>query len=264
MPGTESQAAIRVSIIIPCWNEEKNLERGVLGEVCDYLAGQSFTWEAIIVDDGSSDNSRALVAEFIRDKPGFSHLAIPHGGKPAAIWAGIQAARGEAVLFTDMDQSTPLKELNKLLAWYEQGFDVVIGSRGNSRQGTSPVRKVGSVVFHALRGLFLLREINDTQCGFKLARREAVLRVFPRLQHLREQDRPTGWKVTAYDVELLFLLQKAGCRIKEVAVDWRNRDCSDTKGPSGELARYLHESVEMIQEVMRIKLNQWRGVYDDV
>ena len=200
----------------------------------------------------------------IENKNGFSLFDIVHGGKPAAVWEGIQRARGEVVLFTDMDQSTPIHELDKLLPWYAQGFDVVIGSRQATREGTSMLRKAGSVVFLTIRRFALLREIEDTQCGFKLCRRQVMLELFPHLEFLRSADQPTGWKVTAFDVELLYLVDKAGYRIKEVGVEWRNRDVSDTKCQQGEFSRYVNESINMAQEIARVKRNQLRGVYDDI
>jgi dolichyl-phosphate beta-glucosyltransferase len=251
-----------VSIIIPCYNEEKNLRRGVLDEVYQYIAKQDYPWEVIIVNDESTDNSRSLVEHFAKNAANFSLTDIPHGGKPAAVWAGIQKARGEIVLFTDMDQSTPIGELSRLLPWYEEGFDVVIGSRGITREGFSTVRRIGSAVFRAFRRIFLLRDISDTQCGFKSCRREAALGVFPRLQFFRRKNKPAGWKVSAYDVELLYLLERGGYPIKEVKVEWQNRDESDTKDQSGQLARYVRESIEMAKEIVRVKLNQLRGLYD--
>lgn len=251
-----------VSVIIPCYNEARNLELGVLDEVHAHLAGQDYAWEVIIVDDESTDDSRRLIEEFIAGRAQFRLFDIPHGGKPAAVWAGIQQAAGEIVLLTDMDQSTPIGELDRLLPWYGQGYDVVIGSRGMTREGFSPLRKLGSFVFRALRSLFLLREISDTQCGFKSCRREIALDVFPRLQFLAQDERPTGWKVSAYDVELLYLMEKTGHRIKEVEVVWLNRDASETKGQSGETARYVRESIEMAREIARVKRNEMRGLYD--
>jgi len=253
-----------VSVIIPCYNEQRNLERGVLDEVYHYFAKQAFAWEIIIVNDGSTDNSRSLVEHSIKGKENLALFDISHGGKPAGIWAGIQQARGEVVLFTDMDQSTPIGELSKLLPWYEQGFDVVIGSRSITRQGSSLVRKVGSFVFLALRRLFLLRSIIDTQCGFKLCKREAALKAFPHLEFFRRKEKPAGWKVTAYDVEFLYLVEKLGYRIKEVQVDWENRDRSDTKGSQGDRARYIAESINMAREVARVKRNQLLGLYDRI
>ena len=253
-----------ISVVIPCYNEAANLEAGVLDEVHAYLAQQTYAWEVIIVNDESTDGSASLIRAYIADKPGMALVEIPHGGKPAAVWAGIQRAQGEIALFTDMDQSTPLHEWGKLLPWYEQGYHVVIGSRGMAREGFSILRKLGSFVFGTMRGLFLLPNIRDTQCGFKSCRREVALRLFPRLQFFRQKERPKGWKVSAYDVELLYLCQRAGYRIREVVVQWSNRDRSVTKGQRSETSRYLHESVDMVREVMRVKTNQAKGLYDDL
>ena len=252
-----------LSVIIPCYNEEKNLERGVLEEVYQYLTEQDLSWEVLIVNDDSSDGSRALVERSIESKESFFLLDIPHGGKPAAIWAGIQRARGEAVLLTDMDQSTPIRELDELLPWYQEGYDVVIGSRQTAREGSSPLRKIGSFVFLTLRRLVLLPDIMDTQCGFKLCRRQVALEIFPKLEFLRDEERPAGWKVTAFDVELLYLVDRAGYRIKEALVSWKNRDESDTKSQQGDLSRYINESINMAREVSRVKINQLRGSYDE-
>jgi dolichyl-phosphate beta-glucosyltransferase len=163
-----------------------------------------------------------------------------------------------------MDQSTPIGELSKFLPWCEQGFDVVIGSRGIAREGFSFVRRAGSFVFGTLRGFVLLRNIADTQCGFKLYRRQVVLKYFPYLEAIRYKEKPSGWKVTAFDIELLYLIEKSGYRIKEVVVSWSNRDQSDTKSQRSDLARYVNESVDMAQQVMRVKLNQLRGLYDAI
>jgi dolichyl-phosphate beta-glucosyltransferase len=254
-------APIQLSIIIPCWNEQKNLERGALAEVESYLASQPFCWEVIIVDDGSTDLSPDLIAEFVQARDHFSLISTAHTGKPRAIWAGIQQARGEIVLFTDMDQSTPIRELDRLLPWYQAGFQVVIGSRGLRREGTTFLRKLGSILFLSLRQLILLPEIRDTQCGFKSCQREVALLVFPKLTALQQNGAPAGWKVTAYDVELLYLLERSGLRIKEVQVEWRNRDQSNTKSEGKVRNAYLQESIEMGREVLRVKLNQVKGVY---
>lgn len=262
MPTREQ--TLKLTVIIPCYNEEKNLEKGVLDEVYQYLAQQDYAWEVVIVNDESTDNSKSLIERFIEAKKNFSLVDIPHGGKPAAIWVGIQKAQGEVVLTTDMDQSTPIGELSKLLPWCEQDFDVVIGSRGTAREGFSFVRRAGSFVFGTLRGLVLLRNIADTQCGFKLYRRQVVAKFFPHLEAIQQKDKPTGWKVTAFDIELLYLIEKAGYRIKEVVVTWSNRDQSDTKSQRSDLARYVNESIDMAQQVMRVKLNQLRGLYDEI
>jgi dolichyl-phosphate beta-glucosyltransferase len=251
-----------ISVVIPCYNEERNLAKGALHEVHEYLRQQPFCWEVIVVNDESTDNSRGLIECFIENWDGFQLIDIPHGGKPAAVWAGIQKSLGRVVLFADMDQSTPITELAKLLPWYDQGFDVVIGSRGVTRTGFTLLRKVGSIAFRQLRRTLLLGHISDTQCGFKSCRRQAALRVFPQLQAFRQANRPKGWKVSAYDVEMLYLLERAGYHIKEVEVDWCNRDESSTKNQQGTMCQYLDESLDMMREVLRVKLNQMKGLYD--
>jgi len=257
-----TQSPPHLSVVIPCYNEQRNLELGVLDEVLDYLSRAPFTWEVIVVDDESTDDSLRLVEAFCERHDGFRHRRIPHGGKPAAVFAGIERARGEIVLFTDMDQSTPIEEFERLHPWFERGYDVVIGSRGTARDGFSVLRRAGSSAFRMLRRSLVLGEIEDTQCGFKACRREAALVCFPKLQFFATDERPSGWRVSAFDVELLYLFRRAGYAIREVEVRWWNRDRSDTKAQMGEVRRYVHESREMLVEVLRIKLNEVRGLYD--
>lgn len=261
---SESHTAPDVSVVIPCYNEEKNIERKKLEEVKTYLTHQPYTWEVIVVNDGSTDNSSGLMHKILNKDPFFSLVDAPHGGKPRAIRTGIQKARGDILVFTDMDQSTPISELDKLMTGFDEGYDVVIGSRRTVRRGFSVFRKMGSIVFKFLRRLFILRNINDTQCGFKACRRDAAEKTFERLQYFRQNKEPAGWKVSAYDVELLHLFDKAGYSIKEMRVCWSDCDESDTKYPPGSnFSRYVKESVEMAHEVLRVKCNQLRGLYDD-
>jgi dolichyl-phosphate beta-glucosyltransferase len=252
-----------LSVVIPCYNELKNLENGALLEVHDYLTElhEEGTWEVIVVNDESTDGSAEFVQNFVRTRPHFTSVDIKHGGKPAAVWAGIQIARGDIVLFTDMDQSTPLKEWQKLSPLFDQGFDVVIGSRGGEREGFSSLRQLGSRAFRGFRKTLLLAEIEDTQCGFKACRREHALEFFPRLSVFETAKDPRGWKVSAFDVELLYFFASAGLKIGEVPIEWMHRDLSDTKGAVNESQRYVFESYEMLKEVLRVRLNVSRGVY---
>lgn len=249
-----------VSIVISCYNEEANLKRGVIGEMMDFLAPQKFTWEVVICNDGSTDNSFELLKSLTKNLSNFRIYDLPHGGKPSGIWGGIQRAKYPIVLFTDMDQSTPLSELPKLLDCFDQDYDVAIGSRGSSREGNSLVRKIGSAVFLSVRRLILLPNIVDTQCGFKAMKTNVAKKVFPLLQFFKDKKPKLGWKVTAYDVELLFITRKFGYKIKEVPVLWKNEDTSTTKGEVN--ARYRKESVEMAKQITRVFLNNLEGKYD--
>lgn len=250
----------KISIIIPCYNEENNLKKGVLQEVYDFLITQKFTWEVIVCNDESTDNSLKLVKNFVSKHKNFKVLDLPHGGKPSAVWGGIKEAKYPLILFTDMDQSTPLKELNKLLPHFDQGYDVVIGSRGANREGNSFIRKLMARGFLLGRRMVLLHNITDTQCGFKAMRTNLAKKIFPELQFFKDKSEKKGWRVSAFDVELLFIAQKKGSKIKEVEVEWKNEDISTTKGDDS--VRFKRESKQMLQEIIRVISNNLKGVYD--
>lgn len=250
---------VYLSVVIPCYNEEANLKRGVLKEVWQYLKKQKYSWEVIISDDGSSDQSLETVSSLIKNLSGFRVLKNRHGGKPWAVWQGVRAAQGKWVLFTDMDQSTPINQLEKLLRWTKKGFSAIIGSRGMERKNFPLFRKLGAFVFRNFRKMLLLGRINDTQCGFKLFKSEEVKNFFPKLDVL--QNKASGWTVTSYDVELLFMLSRAGIKIKEVIVDWQDRDISTSKGKNY-LSRYFKESKDMTRQVVGVRINEWQGKYD--
>jgi len=249
-----------VSIIIPCYNEENNLKRGVLDEVYSFLQKVDFNWEVIICNDKSTDNSLALVKDFVKKHPKFRVLDLPKGGKPGAIWGGLQQAKYPIVLFTDMDQSTPIKEINKLLPYYKENFDIVIGSRGRIREGNSFIRVMGSKVFSILRNILLGTNIIDTQCGFKSMKTELAKKIFPELSVIKNIQNGNGWRVSAYDVELLFIAEKWNFKIKEVPVIWKNEDTSTTKGDAN--SKYIKESKRMAEEVWRVFVNNLQGRYD--
>jgi dolichyl-phosphate beta-glucosyltransferase len=244
-----------LSVVIPCYNEKENLERGVLDEVYNFFKNQDFTWEVIVSDDGSTDQSCQLVTKYIKGKNGFRLVKNLHGGKPSAVWGGIKNSNGEYVLFTDMDQSTPISEFNKLKPFLGN-YEVIIGSRGMERENFSILRKVGSNVFRIIRQTVMLRGIYDTQCGFKAFKSEVAKEIFPLLQFFKNKETIKGWKVTSFDVELLFLAEKFGYKIKEVKVTWKDRDISKGKKKS-----YLKESREMLLQILRVKINDLKGLY---
>ncbi|HWA52055.1 MAG TPA: glycosyltransferase [Patescibacteria group bacterium] len=249
---------IFLSVIIPCYNEEKNLQRKVLDEVYKYLSKKDFNFEVIISDDGSTDNSKEIIEKQIKTLKNFKLLKNEHGGKPSALLSGLKQAKGEWVLFTDMDQSTPIDQLDKLLPFTKYA-EVVIGSRGFNRNNFSILRRIGSVVFLTFRRILILPEIKDTQCGFKLFKRTDIEKAFPELEFFKTKQRTSGWKVTSYDVELLHILKINGCKIKEVEVSWHDRDVSNTKGHGS--GRYFRESEEMLMQIIRVKMNDMKGLY---
>jgi len=243
-----------------CYNEENNLKRGVLQELSDYISHSPLTWEVVITNDLSTDNSYQLLLDFAKKNKNFRILNLEKkGGKPGGIWNSIQAAKYPYVLMTDIDQSTPIREFEKFLPSLKDN-DIVIGSRGLGRKGNSFLRKIGGPVFLTLRRMVILPNIIDTQCGFKLLKTDVAKKLFPHLQFFQKEKNPTGWRVSAFDVELLFMARKWGHPIKEVEVDWRNEDTSNTKGDDA--SRYKKESIQMIREIIRVKRNDIFGKYE--
>lgn len=247
----------KLSVVIPCYNEERNLKRGVLEEVDSFLRNQLYQSEVIISDDGSTDESRKIIEEFIKAHPRFRLLKNLHAGKPYAVRAGAMEAKGEIALFTDMDQSAPISEINKLLPYFNRGYQVVIGSRGKERKRFPYYRKIISWGFRFARRLVLLRQIVDTQCGFKAFKTEVGRKIFDKMQIFQKKKGAVGWKVGAWDVEFIFVAEKLGYKIKEVQVVWEDKDIA-----AGKERDFLKESKEMLFEVMRVKIDGWRGKYD--
>ncbi len=251
---------IYLSVVIPSYNETANLKRGVLDEVSEYLKKQTYTWEVLVSDDGSPEKeSRELAKKYCETHPGFKFLENEHGGKPLAIWSGIQASVGEIVLFTDMDQSTPIKEIEKLLPKFKEGYNVVIGSRGLERENFPIIRRLASLIFREFRRSFVLTEIIDSQAGFKAFTGVAIKEIFPILDAVKQKRRPTGWNPTSFDVELLVVAKRRGYKIAEVQIDWKDRDVSTGKARGTK--KLAKESWEMIKETLRVKFNDMRGEY---
>lgn len=245
-----------LSVVIPCYNEEENLKRGVLEKVVGFLKREKFSWEVIISDDGSSDRSKEIIKDFIKKESKFRFRLLEnrHLGKPFAVKKGIMEAKGEVILFTDLDQSTPISEVKKLLPFFKKGYQVVIGSRGAVRKNAPWYRKMMAVIFLNLRRLVILPDIIDTQCGFKAFSKKAARDIFSNLKIYSKEKEIKGGRVTAFDVEVLFLAKKRGYRVREVKVLWQYAKT--------EKIDYFKESISMASETFRVLVNNWRGLYD--
>lgn len=210
--------APRLSIVIPAYNEETAIRNGKLACVSAWQKTLPYESELIVVDDQSRDQTAELAGE-IADRV----IRIQHAGKAAAVIAGIRSALGEWVLFSDMDQATPIDEAQRLFAFLDKGFDVVVGSRGVVRAGAPAWRYLLSWGQVALKGVLLGLRIIDTQCGFKAFTRFAALDIIDHLA-VYKPDRLgslNGPSVTSgFDVEFLFVAQRLGYNIREVSVRW--------------------------------------------
>lgn len=210
-----------LSLIIPTYNEEHRLG-ATLETVIAYFARQPYSSEIIVVDDGSRDGTRG-VFDSIRAKhpgPALRFLANSENrGKGAVVRQGMLAAAGEYVVFSDADLSTPIEELEKLLAALEE-VDVAFGSRALDR---TLIRK-HQPLFRDLLGRFInllvqlwvLWGVKDSQCGFKGFTRQAAQEIFA-------EQRVTSF---LFDVEILFMARKKGYRCREIAVVWENDEAS--------------------------------------
>ena len=244
-----------LSVVIPSYNEKTNLERSVLDEVADYLNKQTYSWEVILSDDGSTDGTVEALQSFAQSHPGFRVLANQHAGKGPTVKKGMLAATGAWRLFTDFDQSTPIAEIEKLLPFAET-HQVICGSRevtGAMRDKEPLLRHVMGRVFNLVVQIFAVPNIQDTQCGFKLFSQKATEELFPRLS-IYGGDKPMKDAFTgAFDVELLFLARKFNFAIAEVAILWRHYK-SDRVSP-------LKDSYRMFRDILRIRLAYLMGAY---
>lgn len=247
---------IFLSIIIPLYNEKSNLERNVLSDIAKYIDSQEYKSEVLIVDDGSNDGSQDFVRSFIETHPNFKLIQIQHGGKAVALLNGIEKAAGKIILMTDMDQSTPIEEFDKLNPYFDKNYDVVIGSRGTKRENTSPLRMIASFGFSTFRRILILHTLKDTQCGFKAFKNTDTIRnLFEKLDAVKVRT-ATGWKVTAFDVEFLYMIRQKNLQVKEVQINWRNEDVSTTKQ-----RKFVKESFDMFKQIMTVYINKYRGKY---
>lgn len=205
-----------LSLVVPAFNEEKRLPVS-LARIADWLGSRTpqISAEVLVVDDGSSDRT-AAVAEKTAAGLGlvFRVIRLPENrGKGAAVRAGVLEARGAQVLVTDADLSTPIEEVDKLLA---AGAPVAIGSRGVDatlvKERQSLFRVASGRLFNLLVRVLAVSGIRDTQCGFKLFRADAAREIFSRATVDR----------FAFDVEALLLARRLGYAIAEVPVLWFN------------------------------------------
>ena len=205
-----------LSIIIPAYNEAATIVR-TLTAVRDYLQKQGKTFEMIVSADGN-DGTRERAREFAGSDERVSVLgSAERGGKGRGVRNGIKIARGQLIGFVDADYKTPIEEIEKILPWFDEGYDIVIGSRGvgdsKIERAQKLYRRVGSKVFaFGMRTVTGLRGICDTQCGFKFFTRKAARDIFSR-------QTIDGYM---FDVEILRLAQTLGYRVKEIGIRWQD------------------------------------------
>jgi dolichyl-phosphate beta-glucosyltransferase len=232
---------MHLSVVVPSYNEEKNLVENII-KFNDYLAGQSYDYEIIIVNDGSTDKTKEVAEKLISQIKNLRFLNNKiNRGKGAAVCQGLMAAKGKYRLFTDADNSTSINHIEKAWPYFHKGYDVVIGSRNKKdAPGARQVRpqslwkRYWGVGGNYIIRLLVIRDIRDTQCGFKILTQSAVENIVPKMT-------ANGF---AFDVEILALAKLLNYKIAKIPVCWINSPVSRVK------IKYYFLT---LKEIMRIK-----------
>jgi glycosyltransferase involved in cell wall biosynthesis len=235
-----------VSIVIPAFNEAARIG-STISRIQQFLERFPFPHELIIVDDGSADDTATTVERNAGARLRLLRNETNHG-KGYAVRQGLLASTGDYVLFTDADLSAPIEELDKLIdIALKEKADVVIGSRAVDRSliavRQSMVRESGGIVFNKVVRFFLGLNLQDTQCGFKLFKRDRVVDIF-------KKQTIYGF---GFDPEILFMASKQNLKIREVPIRWSHAE--------GSKIRFLRDGVRMFSDIVRIRWNDVIGRY---
>lgn len=244
-----------LSLVIPAYNEAGRIG-GTIAACVDFLSSRPYSWEIVLADDGSVDATAEIARAFARSHAGVRVVSIPHGGKAAALRAGMRAARGELVAFSDADLATPLVYLDEFVRLAQAGADIVAGSREGataSRIGEPWHRHVMGRVFNRLVQFLLIPGVDDTQCGFKLFTRPAIQQLLETARLYKNGQGLSGARVTAFDVELFAIARLKGMRIVMVPVKWTYGEHSKVNPTT--------DSFHNLRDVITVFINAKLGRY---
>lgn len=244
---------MKISIVVPTYNEEKRIEK-TIETVWQFFQQKNQDFEIIVADDGSVDKTLEIVKTLQKKYPNLVLLEGQHKGKGFTVKAGMEAAEGEIVLFTDADLATPISEFEKFAKKFEKGSDIVIGSRGIARTGAPVLRWMMALGLNVLARLLLGLDFSDTQCGFKAFRGKTIRAILPKMLLYKEGKQIVQTRVTAsFDLELLMLAKKAKFKIGEIPVSWQHKPSAAVQA--------ITESLITLLEILKIKLNDLKGRY---
>lgn len=243
------EARIDRSIVIPAYNEEWRLP-ATLVDMIDYFDARGDSYELVVVDDGSSDNTVGIVEKFRRIRSQVRLIRLPRNyGKGHAVRTGILNARGVYILFADADGSTPIKEIERLEARLDSGDDIAFGSRALRSEETNVktvwYRKLLGRTFNLVVNSYLLPGIADTQCGFKMFKRPSALYLFSRAK-------ADGF---SFDLEILYLARRSGQKLAEVPVNWTN--------VAGSKVNLVLDALRMLRDMFIFRFRHHRASADD-
>jgi glycosyltransferase involved in cell wall biosynthesis len=239
----------RYSIVVPAYNERARIGQS-LEQIVDHVRTHGLNAEVVVVDDGSKDDTLKLVSNLALDNPEIRIIQNPgNQGKGYSVRNGMLNARGEILLFTDADLSSPIAECSKLFRAIEQGADVAIGSRWIDTslqfQRQSLKRRILSRIYNLFLRVALWFPYRDTQCGFKAFNRRAAEVIFPR-------QRITRW---GFDPEILFLATRNHLKVVEVPVRWGH----DDRSKINPLRDGMHMGLDVLRILWFSVSGQYRG-----
>jgi len=238
-----------LSVVIPAYNEERRIGR-TLAKMRKFLDAQQYTYEVLVVDDGSTDTTRPVVDIIAEGWPQLKLITNPaNRGKGAVVRQGVLAARGQHILFTDADNATPIEQLDKLLPYIKE-YPIIIGSRHCPGARIHIPQSLPRILLSRGSNLLIrflaVPGIWDTQCGFKLFERNAGQNIFANVRLTR----------FGFDFEALVIAQHLGYRFKEVGINWYND--MESKVRTG------REALRTLRDLFRVKLNLLQGKYSRV
>ncbi len=243
-----STVAPLLSIIIPAHNEENRLPTALV-KIDAFLKTQSYTYEVIIVENGSSDRTLEVAKAFSEEHPYVRYLQVQTRGKGLAVKAGMLAAHGDYRFICDADLSMPIEEVSKFLPPHSDNYDISIATRegeGAQRINEPEYRHFIGRVNVLIIKLTALRGFEDTQCGFKMFNRKSA-------EDLFSVQKMSG---IGFDIEILFIATKRGYSIREVPITWYFSAESRM--------RLVRDSIKLLTEIFEIRRNWIKGVYDKV
>ncbi|MBD3366141.1 glycosyltransferase [candidate division WWE3 bacterium] len=249
---------IDYSIVIPAYNESGKITAS-LTQVVNFMNSFNESYEVVVVDDGSEDDTVAKIEAYQKEHPKIRLIKNPHKGKGPTVWKGIMEAKGNYIYLADADLSSPMEELKKMAVWLtDHDYDLAIASReghGAQRVDEPFYRHLMGRVFNFWVQVVALPGIKDSQCGFKLFKNEVAKDIFSRLT-IYGEDAPEIKKayMGAFDVEVLFIALQLGYKIKEVPVKWVYVETTRLNP--------LSDSIDMALDVLKVRLNTLKGVYN--
>jgi dolichyl-phosphate beta-glucosyltransferase len=229
-----------LSIVIPAFNEEDRLQAAIR-KTLDFLVNQSFKAELIIVCDGCTDNTAEISRKFINENTNIRVIEYsPNRGKGYAVKTGVMNSNGDQILFMDADLSVPVNTITAFTEQINNGYDIIIGARNHKDtiilEHQMFLRELAGKLFGQIQKFILKIPFDDTQCGFKMFKKEAAIKLFSKIKY----------DCSYFDAEIIYLAYNGGLKIKEMPVTWKHDGI--TRMPIG-----ISRTIDLLKKLFKLK-----------